>query len=109
MRAQAELFYSTTGNNSYGTDFTTVAACTGTNVTNGSLFASGVANSLNTLLGGEVGKNSPMCVATTGGTAWAVSVNLPSDTTKTMCVDSTGVIKGNTTTSSVALVAGTCS
>ncbi len=79
MRAQAELYYSTTGNNSYGTAGT---ACD----TAGSVFAG--TNSLATLVTAIT--TSKDCA--NSATAWAVSANGVSASTS-YCVDSTGVSK----------------
>ncbi len=79
MRAQAELYYSTTGANSYGTAGT---SCT----TSGSLFQG--TNSLATLLTAIT--TSKDCA--NSATAWAVSANGVSANTS-YCVDSTGVSK----------------
>lgn len=80
MRAQAELYYSTTGNNSYGT---ASAVCTG------GIFAAGT-NSLATLLSGITTKD---CGSTT--TAWSVAAN-GATTGVFYCVDSTGVSRSTT-------------
>ena len=91
MRAQAELYYSTTGNNSYGPSATGYVAPTAGTCTGGtaSLFTSGAANSLYTLLQGQVASASPNCTADTTG--WAVAAKLSN--TKAFCVDSTGVAR----------------
>ncbi|MES2930806.1 MAG: type II secretion system protein [Patescibacteria group bacterium] len=84
MRAQAELFYSTTGNNSYGTAGTTCS-------TAGSVFVG--ANSLATLL---------TAISTTkdcGNSASAWSVAAAGQTTGLFyCVDSTGASRSATST-----------
>ena len=94
MRAQAELFYSTTGNNSYGTGVA-VDECNGTV---GTLFTS-TANGLTALVAGVnsvAGAANTACVtAPTGSaaTAWAVAAIDPASSTSAFCVDSTGVSK----------------
>ncbi len=108
MRSQAELFYSTTGNNTYGTAMT-LGNCSGATAGAGSLFALLVTNSLANLFGGQVVSQSPQCVVTAGGAAYAVSAALPSDSTKHYCVDSAGNSKGSATVDSTATAAGTCS
>lgn len=97
MRPQAELYYSTTGNNSYGTAGTTCTAASSVMV--------GV-NSLATLLG---------AITTTkdcGNTATAWSVAAAGTSANTVyCADSTGVSRsknsaGNTYTGVVGTDAG---
>lgn len=82
MRSQAELFYSSNGNN-YGTK---VAACTGT------LFTG--TNGLAALLAGATKSGGTVTCATGGAGAnadsWAVKATLPSLSTLYYCVDSTG-------------------
>ncbi len=85
MRAQAELFYSTTGNNTYGTAGTAGACTTGA----GTMFASGT-NTLATLIAGI--STSKDCAS--NGTAWAVSANSYTTSPQgSYCVDSTGASK----------------
>ena len=94
MRAQAELYYSTTGSNSYLTsgNTTTVTSCSGAN----SVFVG--ANSLSNLLAGLAAKSvTPTCVAST--TAWGVSATLNG---MNYCVDSTGKSEATTTTTTVS-------
>jgi len=81
MRSQAELYYSSTGTNTYGTAGTT---CT----TAGSLFVGN--NSLAALLTGQV------TGADCGNTdqTWSVAAPLPSG--GAYCVDSTGVSRSTT-------------
>ena len=93
MRAQAELFYSTTGNNTYGTANTTADACTSGGGA-GTLFSG--TNGLSTLLATITTKN---CQAST--TAWAVAA--AGQTAGTFyCVDSTGVSRAYSASSSPA-------
>lgn len=92
MRAQAELFYSTTGNNTYGTGVA-VAVCNGTV---GTLFTS-TSNGLSALVTGVntvAGAGNTACVTYPTGsaaTAWAVAAKDPASSTSAFCVDSTGV------------------
>lgn len=93
MRAQAELFYSTTGNNSYGT-----IVASGNCPTAATLFAAGNNNNLKALIDGVVGvvgASNTACVTAGTGTAsaWAVAAKDPASTTgsASFCVDSTGV------------------
>lgn len=87
MRAQAELYYSTTGNNSYGT----AANCTS------GMFASSAQNGLGTLVAGVSAKGiTPSCYASS--TAW--SVVAPSVNGSDYCVDSSGF--SGTTSSATA-------
>lgn len=88
MRAQAELFYSTTGNNSYGSP-AAITACPGTATlftgTNGlGALVTGVKNVVSTAA-------DVQCYATT--TAWAVAAKDPASSTQAFCVDSTGTSK----------------
>ena len=94
MRAQAELFYSTTGNNSYGT---AVDGCTGT------LFTG--ANGLSALLAGVNTVASTVDCVTTAS-AWAVAANDPASSTSSFCVDSTGVSKTYSGAATAAISAG---
>jgi prepilin-type N-terminal cleavage/methylation domain-containing protein len=92
MRAQAELYYSTTGNNSYGTAGTTCTAATSVMVGT---------NSLATLLGAIT--TSKDCGNSTS--AWSVAA-AGATTGVFYCVDSTGVSRSTqsgTTTSYTAL------
>lgn len=93
MRAQAELYYSTTGNNGYST--TAAVSCT----TSPSVFV-GV-NSLSSLLAGLAAKSvTPTCVASS--TAWGVSATVNG---MNYCVDSTGKSIATTTATTVSLTA----
>jgi len=88
MRAQAELFYSTTGGTSYGTS--SASSCAG-----GSLYATGTTNSLAGLLGGQVSTASPDCgvsavSSTVGATTWSVAAKT---STGAFCVDNTGTAR----------------
>ncbi len=93
MRSQAELYYSSTGNNTYGTNGT---SCTDA----ANLFAG--ANGLATLLGGQVAAATLNRACTTNGSAWAVVVELPSADTSAYCVDSTGASRNITITANTA-------
>lgn len=87
MRAQAELFYSTTGNNTYGT-----AVAVGNCPTTATLFTG--TNGLGALITGVnavAGAANTACVTT--ATAWAVAAKDPASSTSAFCVDSTGVSK----------------
>ncbi len=105
MRAQAELFYSTTGANTYGTANTTNDICNASG--GGTLFLTASANSLATLLGG-ISTNKVCQSGTTGGGAgsasWAVAA-AGSSTGTFYCVDSTGVSRTYTSTTSPAATA----
>ena len=87
MRAQAELYYSSTGNNSYGSALTTCATTTA------GLFGTDT-NSLKNLLGGPV-TTADCGVAASPNAAWSVAANLSNS--KYYCVDSTGVSRSKTT------------
>lgn len=94
MRAQAELYYSTTGNNSYGT---AQASCT---ATAGTLWAG--TNSLANLVAAVT--TTKDCGSS--ATAWAVAA--AGQTAGTFyCVDSTGVSRTYTSTTSPAASAVT--
>lgn len=87
MRAQAELFYSTTGNNTYGT-----AVAVGNCPTAATLFTG--TNGLGALVTGVnavAGATNTACVTTTS--SWAVAAKDPASSTSAFCVDSTGVSK----------------
>ncbi len=88
MRAQAELYYSTTGSNTYGTATGPVACSTATG-TASTIFKAGDANSLSNLVAGayKSGASAMNCIST-GGTSWVVAATLPSNTN--FCVDSSG-------------------
>lgn len=93
MRAQAELFYSTTGANTYGTDLND---CTG------ALFTG--ANGLSALLAGvrSVAGTANVDCSTTA-TGWAVAALDPASSTSAFCVDGTGVSKSYSGTAAAAL------
>lgn len=93
MRAQAELFYSTTGGNTYGTANTTGNSDSCTTGT-GTIFASGT-NTLYNLVTAITTSKACQAGVTGGGagaTAWAVAAQ-GATTTAFYCVDSTGVSK----------------
>ncbi|MBP6974604.1 MAG: prepilin-type N-terminal cleavage/methylation domain-containing protein [Candidatus Pacebacteria bacterium] len=98
MRAQAELFYSTTGANTYGT---AVADCTG------SLFTG--ANGLSSLLAGVqsvAGAGNVDCATT--ATGWVVAATDPASSTSSFCVDGTGVSKTFSGNAAAATGASSC-
>ena len=78
MRAQAELYYSTTGNNTYGTSATD---CT----TSGTLFTG--TNGLSTLVSGAQSSGATGVDCFASSTAWNV---IGTSNSVTYCVDSTG-------------------
>ena len=93
MRSQSELFYVTTGNNSYGTLAngyvaptltTSITACTTGTAT---LFVG--TNGLSRLLGGQVNGTTGNADCGATQTTWSVAAQLPSG--GYMCIDSTGV------------------
>ena len=91
MRSQAELYYSTTGANSYGPTHAIATACTsGTDLFNDTA----ANNSLTTLLAGVIANGvTPKCgsaSASGNATSWAVSAPLPSNSALYACVDSSG-------------------
>ncbi len=92
MRAQAELYYSTTGNNSYGT------ASTDTTCSTGGVFTG--TNGLSALVTG-VRNNGATVTCSNTTTAWSVVGALGGTN---YCVDSTGV----SGTSSSATADGAC-
>ena len=98
MRAQAELYYSTTGSNSYATAGTGATAlnCT-TNVFTGT-------NSLSSLISDATAKGATVtCVAST--TAWAVNAAYGGTN---YCADSTGKSSATTTTVTLSTANGLC-
>lgn len=91
MRAQAELYYSTTGNNSYGASATDCTA---------GMYASGVSNGLYNLHNGATNKGATVdCFASS--TSWSVVATYNS---VNYCVDGTGY----SGTSSSATADGAC-
>lgn len=109
MRAQAELYYSSTGGNTYGADHAE-DACTEAAA---DLFGTGN-NNLNALIDGVaavVTRAKTACSST--ATAWAVAAVDPSVSagTSAFCVDSTGVSKTVTITANTpdtAITASAC-
>ncbi len=89
MRPQAELFYNTTGNNSYGSA-NVAAACPGS----GALFAT-TGNGLGKLIAGiktvVTTAADVQCVNTTS--AWAVAARDPASSTSALCIDSSGIAR----------------
>lgn len=95
MRAQAELYYSTTGNNGYGADNLGPACTTG-------LFAA-TTNSLSGLVAGVQAKGASIgCFATS--TVWSVGATANGTT---YCVDSTG-FSGTSTAAEQTAPDGIC-
>ncbi len=95
MRATAELFYATAGNNTYGAAGTT---CYGANAT--ALFNASNANNLSPLVTyvmNIVGSNIA-CNVSSGGTAWAFTAQNPTNSAGSICADSTGTFTTSTTT-----------
>jgi type IV pilus assembly protein PilA len=91
MRAQAELYYSTTGGNSYGPVHAVATACTGATDLFGDTAAN---NSLLALITGATSSGGTLkCAsgaASGNATSWAVSSVSASSATTYFCVDSTG-------------------
>jgi prepilin-type N-terminal cleavage/methylation domain-containing protein len=89
MRAQAAIVYDTNKPNSYTgvcADPNIVAGlAAANNVSDGTTYGAGICND-------------------TGGTAWAVSVPLKTDSTKLWCVDSTGASKQTSSALATATV-----
>ena len=95
IRAQAAIYYDT--NNSYVTTAVDSTACTNTlgGIFNDTTFAAGVQAAK------SAGGGTANCAATVGASgAWAVKVNLKSDSASYVCVDSAGV---SATSSSAAI------
>lgn len=87
IRTQAGLYYDGPGLNSYGTNAAFESSCTATdNMFNDQNIkkAAAAADSAN-------GSGSVTCNVSAGGTAYAVSARLMSDSTKYWCVDSVSV------------------
>jgi prepilin-type N-terminal cleavage/methylation domain-containing protein len=116
-RAQAELYYTTTGVNSYGTPVaatTTSAAIAG--VASGTLFNDNTSgdNSVFALLNATIAAGSTVTyaagtttAATSPSTSYAISGTLVSNPAYSFCVDSTGYAAvGNATTNKVAFGGG---
>ncbi len=116
-RSQAELYYSTTGNNTYGAAGVTLGNCT---TASANIFGSD-ANSMKNLIDAVVtqagGAANTACVVPVGGAGYAVSAKLPSGAGY-YCVDSTGVSRSKTSAgadynavsgaSPAAITASTC-
>ncbi len=100
MRAQAELYYSTTGNNSYGSASVGPSACSTASSTANTVFNG--TNSLTTLINATYtgGASAASCVSS--GSAWSVVATIPSGTF--YCVDNQGQSKA--TTSAAANILG---
>lgn len=88
IQTQAEIYYSGTGNNSYGTAGT---SCT----TAGSLFVEGTI--AKAIAGADNANGTGAVVCNNSTTAYAVSALLSSDTTRYWCIDSTGSASKSTT------------
>lgn len=102
MRSQAELYYSSNGNryNLASAPTTALTAC------NAGMFGSTGTGGLSNLLKGATssGATSPVCNTDANGTAWAVSMTMPSGAGAMWCVDSTG----KSASTSVAASSGVC-
>ena len=96
IRTQAEIFYLTTGNNSYGT-----AGATNGCAVAGSLFAAD-ATIAKAISSADSANGSGTVTCNNSTTAYTIQAQLLADTTKYWCVDSTGAGKPET----VAMVAG---
>jgi len=109
LRAQAELYYSSTGNNSYGLGGATPIGTCGTGGTNtNAMMLTGATNGMFTLLesvraiSGTANTNCASNGTTTvTATAWAVAAR-GATTTQFYCVDSTGVSRSYNASSSPA-------
>jgi type IV pilus assembly protein PilA len=80
MRAQAELYYSTTGNNSYGTASGATTDCSAGGVFTGT-------NGLSALIAGVKSNGATVTCSNPGGTSWSVEGAFSG---VNYCVDSTG-------------------
>jgi prepilin-type N-terminal cleavage/methylation domain-containing protein len=96
MRAQAEIYYddASLGNGTYGPATTASNACTAgvfgnTTITNGVTSATSAS-------GGSGATGAPTarrCAIGVGGSSWAISIPLKTDTAKSFCVDNSGTAK----------------
>ena len=89
VQTEAEIYYGGAGDNSYGA---AVADCT----TAGSLFADDPVI-VKAIAGADSANGGGGVVCNSSGTAYAVSVVLSSDDTRSWCIDSTGGASKSTT------------
>ncbi len=86
LRSAGELYYST--NQNYGSN-TTAAGCSGTNT-----FLADASGNAPAIIADVQKKSSGVtCNVPAGGMTWYVYAKLPSDATKSFCVDSTGAAR----------------
>ncbi len=98
MRAQAELYYSTTGNNSYG-PAQTITPCSSASAGNLFTGTNGLGNLITGVRNVVTTSADVQCISTL--TAWAVAARDPASTTNSFCVDSTGASKSVSSASAV--------
>ena len=94
IRTQSEIYFDGPGGNAYGTNTVLESSCaTADNMFNDSNInrAAAAANSIDS--------NNVTCNVSAGGTEYAVSAQLVTDTTKYWCVDSSSI--GTTTTTAL--------
>ncbi|MHB0865365.1 MAG: prepilin-type N-terminal cleavage/methylation domain-containing protein [Minisyncoccota bacterium] len=94
IRTQAEIYRDSQTNNSYGTNTALESNCAATDNMFSNSNIGRAAAAANAIDGGNV-----TCNVSAGGTAYAVSARLVTDTTKYWCVDSSSV--GTTTTTAL--------
>ena len=92
MRAQAELYYSTTGSNTYGPVPAAVGCSSG-------MFATGAVNGLGALVADLTSKSATSVVCVASSTAWGVSATYNGTN---YCADSTGKSSATTTSTTVS-------
>jgi prepilin-type N-terminal cleavage/methylation domain-containing protein len=100
MRAQAELYYGSSGNNSYGPAFAPAVPCVASG--GATMFATTTTGGLSNLMTDLNTKSSNKTVCVSTGTAWAAAA---STSAGTWCVDSSG--KSSLATNGVT-TAGAC-
>ena len=84
IQTQAEIYYGSTGNNSYGT-----ATATGSCTVAGTMFVVDTTIA-KAIAGAESANGSGTVVCNASATAYAVSSTMSTDTGRNWCVDSTG-------------------
>ncbi len=93
-RSQAELYYSTTGNNSYGAAVT-LGNCASASANIFGSDANSMKNLIDAVITQAAGAANTACVVSAGGAGYAISAKLPSGAIY-YCVDSTGVSRSKT-------------
>ncbi len=88
IRIQAEIYRDNQANNSYGTNTILESDCTGS--ANDTMFVDSNINRA-AAAANSIDSNNVTCNVSAGGTEYAVSAQLVTDTTKYWCVDSSSI------------------